>query len=51
MGLLGYALALILLLTISSFSWVSLLFPAWVLAVSIYILIENFRVKAAPAVA
>ena len=51
MGLLGYALALILLLTISSFSWVSLVFPAWVLAVSVYILIENFGRKAAPAVA
>jgi hypothetical protein len=51
MGMLGYALALILLLTISSFSWVALVFPAWVLAVSVYILIENFRRKAAPAAA
>jgi hypothetical protein len=51
MGLLGYALALILLLTISSFSWVSLVFPAWVFAVSVFILIENFQRKAAPAVA
>jgi hypothetical protein len=51
MGLLGYALALILLLTISSFSWVSLVFPAWVFAVSVYILIENFRPKATPGVA
>jgi hypothetical protein len=49
MGFLGYALALILLLTISSFSWVSLVFPAWVLAVSVYILIENFGRKAALA--
>jgi hypothetical protein len=48
MGMLGYALALILLLTISSFSWVSLVFPAWVFAVSVYILIDNFRRKAAP---
>jgi hypothetical protein len=51
MGFLGYGLALILLLTISSFSWVSLVFPAWVFAVSVYILIENFRRKAPPAFA
>ncbi len=48
MGFLGYALALILLLTISSFSWVSLVFPVWVFAVSVYILIENLSRKAAP---
>lgn len=51
MGFLGYALALILLLTLSSFSWVSLVFPAWVFAVSVYILIENFGKKAPPAFA
>jgi hypothetical protein len=44
-------LALILLLTISSFSWVSLVFPAWVLLISVYILVENFRTKAAPGFA
>ena len=41
MALLGYALALILLLTITSFSWISLVFPLWVLMISVYILIEN----------
>jgi hypothetical protein len=51
MGLLGIALAMVLLLTISSFSWVSLVFPAWVFGVSVYILIENLGRKAAPAVA
>jgi hypothetical protein len=45
MAWLGYALALVLLLTISSFSWVSLVFPAWVFVISVYILIENLRGK------
>jgi len=38
---LTYALALVLLLSVSFSSWVPLLFPGWVLAVSIYILILN----------
>lgn len=42
---LGYALALLLLLTISTFSWISLVFPAWVFVISVYILVENFRDK------
>ena len=42
---LGYALALALLLSISRFSWISLVFPLWVLLVSGYILIENLRGK------
>ncbi len=45
MAWLGYALALVLLLTISSFSWVSLVFPAWVFVISVYILFENLRSK------
>ena len=44
---LGYGLALVLLLSISHFSVVSLLFPLWVLLVSVYILIENMRRNAA----
>jgi hypothetical protein len=48
---LGYALALCLLLSIGFISWISLVFPLWVLLISVYILIENFRRKAAPAVA
>jgi hypothetical protein len=51
MGWLGYALALVLLLTLSSFSWVSLLFPVWVFAVSVYILIENLQTRAVPGAA
>ena len=32
-----YALALMLLLSINYFLWVTLIFPGWVLAVSVYI--------------
>ena len=40
---LTYALALGLLLTISSSLWVTLIFPAWVCMVSIYVLVANLR--------
>ena len=40
---LTYALALILLVTISFSLWVTLVFPGWVLAVSVYFLIRNQR--------
>jgi hypothetical protein len=43
LALLTYALALILLLSISLSLWVSLIFPGWVLIVSIYILVLNLR--------
>jgi hypothetical protein len=42
-ALLTYALALVLLVSISYSLWVTLIFPGWVLAVSIYILILNLR--------
>jgi hypothetical protein len=51
MVFLGYVLALCLLLSIGFISWISMVFPLWVLLISVYILIENFRRKAAPAVA
>jgi hypothetical protein len=38
-----YALALVLLLSISFSVWVTIVFPGWVLAVSIYFLILNLR--------
>jgi hypothetical protein len=44
-SLLGYLLALVLLVTLASFSWVSLVFPLWVLLVSLAILVENMRRK------
>jgi len=40
---LTYALALVLLVSIGYSLWVTLVFPGWVLAVSVYILILNFR--------
>jgi hypothetical protein len=40
---LTYTLALGLLLSISSTLWVTLIFPSWVLAVSVYFLILNLR--------
>lgn len=38
-----YALALVLLLSIGYSLWVLLIFPAWVLAVSVYLLVRNLR--------
>lgn len=43
MALLGFALALMLLLTVQIIEWMLLVFPLWVLAVSVRILIDNFR--------
>jgi hypothetical protein len=43
MALLGYALALLLLVSISRVSWIILVFPLWILLISIYILVENYR--------
>ena len=40
---LGYALALFLLLSGRYIEWILLVFPVWVLLISIYILIENLR--------
>lgn len=43
---LGYGLALFMLLRIAELNqlgWVSLLFPLWVLLISVYILIDNYR--------
>lgn len=40
-ALLTYALALVLLLSISYSLWVTLIFPIWVLVVNVYILIQN----------
>jgi hypothetical protein len=39
----GFALALVLLLIITDFAWIALLFPGWVLLVSTWILIVDFR--------
>ena len=39
----GFALGLILLLVITDFAWIALVFPSWVLLVSAYILVADFR--------
>jgi hypothetical protein len=43
MAVLGYALALSLLLSIGTIEWIPLVFPAWIFLVSVHILIENLR--------
>jgi hypothetical protein len=43
MALLGYALALVLLVSISRLSGIIVVFPLWILLISIYILVENYR--------
>ena len=43
LAFLSYAIALILLFTINQNLWVTLLFPGWVLIVSVYILVLNLR--------
>ena len=40
----------VLLLSIGFISWIALVFPLWTLLISVYILIQNYRRKAAPAV-
>jgi hypothetical protein len=45
----NYALALILLLSISLSAWVTVIFPLWVLTISIAILIKNLHSKPAEA--
>lgn len=44
MAFLGYAVALVLMaVSGGTFQWIPLLFPLWVLLISAYILIDNFR--------
>jgi hypothetical protein len=49
MAFLGYALALFLLQSIGRFGWAPLVFPAWALLVSVYVLFANFRHQPDPA--
>lgn len=48
MAFLGYALALVLLLSIGIIEWSPMVFPLWVFLVSMYILIERFRGDSGP---
>lgn len=42
MAFVGYVLALVMLLTITDFAWIALVFPTWVLLLSAYILVTDF---------
>ena len=42
-SLAGFAIGLILLLVITNFAWIALIFPFWVLLVSTYILVADFQ--------
>jgi L-asparagine transporter-like permease len=50
-SLVGFACALVLLVVMTDFAWISLLFPLWVLVVSIYILIADLRLRPSRAAA
>ena len=39
----GYAIAVLLLVTVGHFAWIELVFPAWVLVLSLYVLVTSFR--------
>jgi len=43
MAITGYAVALVLLVTLGLFEWISLVFPLWVLMISVYTLVANMR--------
>jgi hypothetical protein len=43
MAFLGYALAVILLQSVETIEWIPLIFPLWVLLISVYILTENLH--------
>jgi hypothetical protein len=43
MAFLGYALALVLLLSLGYLSWIQLVFPLWVLLISVHILFANLK--------
>jgi hypothetical protein len=43
MAFLGMVLALFLLLSIGFFDWAPVVFPLWILLISVYILLANLR--------
>jgi hypothetical protein len=45
MAFLGYGLALLLLLSIGYLSWAPLVFPLWVLLISVHLLLANLKPK------
>jgi hypothetical protein len=50
LAIVTYAVAILLLFVTSVSLWATLIFPAWVLGVSILILVQNYRRRAAPQV-
>ena len=44
----GFICGLLLLLVLTDFAWITLIFPAWVLLVSTYILVEDWRGSVLP---
>jgi hypothetical protein len=49
MAVLGYLLALLLLVSVGTVEWIPLVFPLWVLLISVHILKENLRGHSDPA--
>ena len=49
MAMLGYVLALVLLLSLGRTEWFLLVFPLWVFLISVYILIDNFQGRSVAA--
>jgi hypothetical protein len=49
MAMLGYVLALVLLLSLGRMEWFLLVFPLWVFLISVYILIDNFQGRSVAA--
>jgi hypothetical protein len=43
LALAGYVIAVVLLVTVDFTPWIELLFPAWVLAISLHILLVGVR--------
>lgn len=43
MAFLGFFLAVVLLLSVGTIEWIPLVFPLWVLLISVHILMENLR--------
>ncbi len=39
----GFATGVLLLVTVGFFAWIELVFPAWVMTLSAYVLISGFR--------
>ena len=50
-SVLGYGVAAVLLVSIGFISWVAVLFPLWILLLSVYLLVDNLRGRSETAAA